>query len=155
MKTRSASLLDEAPLSSPPGQAVGQESRDTRSVVNRCERRERKALKCSGATNSGKSTSPTTEPRERSMRHATTLPVPERTGIRGAVPLAMADILTGGQVIFRVARGYHTREVETFGAPLLDQEVNRELFEEGVDIPVQGVRGQRFSQKAWEQIPCD
>jgi alkanesulfonate monooxygenase SsuD/methylene tetrahydromethanopterin reductase-like flavin-dependent oxidoreductase (luciferase family) len=31
---------------------------------------------------------------------------------------AMADILTGGRVIFGIARGYHTREVETFGAPL-------------------------------------
>src|SRR6202045_4553553 len=34
---------------------------------------------CSGAANSGKSTSPTTEPRERPMHHATTLPVPEQT----------------------------------------------------------------------------
>src|ERR1700730_11449629 len=34
---------------------------------------------CSGAANSGKSTSPTTEPRERPMHHATTLPIPERT----------------------------------------------------------------------------
>jgi alkanesulfonate monooxygenase SsuD/methylene tetrahydromethanopterin reductase-like flavin-dependent oxidoreductase (luciferase family) len=40
----------------------------------------------------------------------------------------MADILTGGRVSFGVARGYHTREVETFGAPLRDQKANRELF---------------------------
>src|SRR3954454_9046736 len=32
-----------------------------------------------GRQNSGKSTSPTTEPRERPMHHRTTLPVPERT----------------------------------------------------------------------------
>jgi alkanesulfonate monooxygenase SsuD/methylene tetrahydromethanopterin reductase-like flavin-dependent oxidoreductase (luciferase family) len=32
---------------------------------------------------------------------------------------AMPDILTGGRVIFGVGRRYHTREVETFGAPLL------------------------------------
>src|SRR5258708_3416164 len=38
---------------------------------------------CSGAANSGKSTSPTTEPKERPMHHATTLPVPEETCIRG------------------------------------------------------------------------
>ena len=43
----------------------------------------------------------------------------------------MADILTGGRVIFGVGRGYHTREVETFGSPLLDQNANREMFEEG------------------------
>src|SRR6201998_3566877 len=36
-----------------------------------------------GRQNSGKSTSPTTEPRERPMHHATTLPVPEDTCIRG------------------------------------------------------------------------
>src|SRR5580704_15519721 len=38
---------------------------------------------CSEATNSGKSTSPTTEPKERAMHHATTLAVPEETCIRG------------------------------------------------------------------------
>src|SRR6266700_2382567 len=47
---------------------------------------------------------------------------------------ATADILTGGRVIFGVGRGYHTREVETFGAPMLDPEANRELFEEQVEI---------------------
>src|SRR5262249_52274165 len=36
-----------------------------------------------GRRNSGKSTSPTTEPRERPMHHATTLPAPERTCSRG------------------------------------------------------------------------
>src|SRR5580693_7752193 len=36
-----------------------------------------------GRQNSGKSTSPTTEPRERPMHHATTLPVSERTCSRG------------------------------------------------------------------------
>src|SRR5712675_1653966 len=38
---------------------------------------------CSGTTNSGKSTSPTTEPTERSMDHPTTVSVPYRTGICG------------------------------------------------------------------------
>ena len=31
-------------------------------------------------------------------------------------------------------RGYHSREVETFGNPMLDGEANRELFEEQVEI---------------------
>src|SRR5215472_11157635 len=38
---------------------------------------------CSGRQNSGKSTSPITEPRKRPMQHATTLPAPERTCSRG------------------------------------------------------------------------
>ena len=40
--------------------------------------------------------------------------------LRLAEDFAMADILTEGRTIFGVGRGYHTREVETFGAPLLD-----------------------------------
>ena len=54
--------------------------------------------------------------------------------LRLAEDYAMADILTGGRIIFGLGRGYHTREVETFGAPLLDQAANRELFEEQIDI---------------------
>ena len=54
--------------------------------------------------------------------------------LRLAEDFATADILTGGRVIFGVGRGYHTREVEALGAPLLDQDANRELFEEQVDI---------------------
>src|SRR3974377_516790 len=38
--------------------------------------------------------------------------------IRLAEDYAMADIVTGGRVIMGVGRGYHTREAETFGAPL-------------------------------------
>ena len=38
--------------------------------------------------------------------------------LRLAEDFAMADILTGGRVIFGIGRGYHTREVETFGAPI-------------------------------------
>src|SRR6516165_5921209 len=45
------------------------------------------------------------------------------------------------------ARGYHTREVETFGAPLRDQKGNRELFEEGVDILFKAFEGKPFSHK--------
>jgi alkanesulfonate monooxygenase SsuD/methylene tetrahydromethanopterin reductase-like flavin-dependent oxidoreductase (luciferase family) len=36
--------------------------------------------------------------------------------LRLAEDFAMADILTNGRVIFGIGRGYHTREVETFGA---------------------------------------
>src|SRR5688572_21125547 len=54
--------------------------------------------------------------------------------LRLAEDFAVADVLTGGRVTFGVGRGYHTREVETFGSPLLDQDANRELFEEQVGI---------------------
>jgi alkanesulfonate monooxygenase SsuD/methylene tetrahydromethanopterin reductase-like flavin-dependent oxidoreductase (luciferase family) len=54
--------------------------------------------------------------------------------LRLAEDFATADILTGGRVRFGIGRGYHTREVETFGAPLLDQAANRELFEEQVEV---------------------
>jgi len=50
--------------------------------------------------------------------------------IRMAEDYAMADIVTDGRVILGVGRGYHSREVESFGAPLLDAEKNREFFEE-------------------------
>jgi alkanesulfonate monooxygenase SsuD/methylene tetrahydromethanopterin reductase-like flavin-dependent oxidoreductase (luciferase family) len=73
--------------------------------------------------------------------------VPMWHPLRLAEDYAMADILSGGRVIFGVARGYHTREVETFGAPLLDQEANRELFEEGVDILFKAFEGKPFSHK--------
>ena len=45
--------------------------------------------------------------------------------LRLAEDFAMADILTNGRVIFGVGRGYHTREVETFNAPMRDGEANR------------------------------
>ena len=45
--------------------------------------------------------------------------------LRLAEDFAMADILSNGRVIFGIGRGYHTREVETFGAPLLDQPAQR------------------------------
>ena len=48
--------------------------------------------------------------------------------LRLAEDFASVDVLTGGRVRFGVGRGYHTREVDTFGSPLLDQVANRELF---------------------------
>ena len=67
--------------------------------------------------------------------------------LRLAEDYAMADILSKGRVVFGVGRGYHTREVETFGAPLLDQEANRELFEEQVDIIFKSFNNERFSHQ--------
>jgi alkanesulfonate monooxygenase SsuD/methylene tetrahydromethanopterin reductase-like flavin-dependent oxidoreductase (luciferase family) len=67
--------------------------------------------------------------------------------LRLAEDYAMADILSNGRVVFGVGRGYHTREVETFGAPLLDQAANRELFEEQVDIMFKAFESESFSHK--------
>ncbi len=60
---------------------------------------------------------------------------------------ATADILSGGRITFGVGRGYHTREVETFGSPLLDQPANRELFEEQVDIIFKAFNNDAFSHQ--------
>ena len=68
--------------------------------------------------------------------------------LRSREDYAMADILTGGRVIFGVGRGYHTREVETFGAPLIDQNANREMFEEGVEVLFKAFEGKPFSHQA-------
>jgi alkanesulfonate monooxygenase SsuD/methylene tetrahydromethanopterin reductase-like flavin-dependent oxidoreductase (luciferase family) len=65
--------------------------------------------------------------------------------LRLAEDYATADILTGGRVTFGVGRGYHTREVETFGSPLLDQAGNRELFEEQVDIVFKAFNNEHFA----------
>src|SRR5919109_2382763 len=67
--------------------------------------------------------------------------------LRLAEDYAMADILTKGRTVFGVGRGYHTREVETFGAPMLDAEGNRELFEEQVEIIMKSFREESFAHK--------
>ena len=67
--------------------------------------------------------------------------------LRLAEDYATADILTQGRVVFGVGRGYHTREVETFGVPLLDQAANRDLFEEQVDIVFKSFEKDSFSHK--------
>jgi len=67
--------------------------------------------------------------------------------LRLAEDYAMADILSHGRVVFGVGRGYHTREVETFGAPLIDQDANRELFEEQVDIIFKAFNEESFSHR--------
>jgi alkanesulfonate monooxygenase SsuD/methylene tetrahydromethanopterin reductase-like flavin-dependent oxidoreductase (luciferase family) len=74
--------------------------------------------------------------------------------LRLAEDFATADILTGGRVIFGVGRGYHTREVETFGAPLRDQPANRALFEEQVEIMFKAFNNPSFShQGTYYTIP--
>ena len=67
--------------------------------------------------------------------------------LRLAEDFATADIITGGRVTFGVGRGYHTREVETFGSPLLDQGANRELFEEQVEIIFKAFNEESFSHQ--------
>ena len=71
--------------------------------------------------------------------------VPMWHPIRLAEDFAMADILTGGRVIFGVGRGYHTREVETFGAPMLDNDANKEFFEEQMEIILKCFNEESFS----------
>ena len=67
--------------------------------------------------------------------------------LRLAEDYATADILSKGRITFGVGRGYHTREVETFGSPLLDQTANRELFEEAVDIIFKAFNNESFSHQ--------
>ena len=71
--------------------------------------------------------------------------VPMWHPLRLAEDYAVADILTGGRVRFGVGRGYHTREVETFGAPMQDAAANRELFEEQVELVLKALRDPSFS----------
>src|SRR6059058_6591566 len=71
--------------------------------------------------------------------------IPTWHPIRLAEDYATADILTGGRLIFGVGRGYNTREVESFGNPMLDAEANRELFEEQLEIILKSFNQVSFS----------
>src|SRR5260370_37247908 len=73
--------------------------------------------------------------------------VPAWHPLRLAEDYAVADILTGGRVVFGVGRGYHSREVETFGNPMLDGEANRELFEDQVEIILKALREDSFAHR--------
>ncbi len=73
--------------------------------------------------------------------------VPMWHPIRLAEDYAMADILTQGRVIFGVGRGYHSREVESFGAPVIDNDANRELFEEQMEIILKAFNQDSFSHR--------
>src|SRR6202521_2170904 len=67
--------------------------------------------------------------------------------LRLAEDYATADILTKGRTVFGVGRGYHSREVETFGNPIIDQEANRGLFEEQVEIIFKAFNNESFSHE--------
>ncbi len=67
--------------------------------------------------------------------------------LRLAEDYAVADILTKGRTVFGVGRGYHTREVETLGGPMLDQDANREVFEEAVEIIFKAFNNESFSHE--------
>lgn len=67
--------------------------------------------------------------------------------LRLAEDFAMADILTKGRVMFGVGRGYHSREVETFGSPMLDSDANRELFEEQLEVIQKAFNEEFFSHQ--------
>ena len=73
--------------------------------------------------------------------------VPMWHPIRLAEDYAMADILTDGRIIFGVGRGYHSREVESLGSPVIDNDANRELFEEQMEIIFKAFNQESFSHK--------
>jgi len=76
--------------------------------------------------------------------------------IRIAEDYAMADYLTKGRIVFGVGRGYHTREVETLGGPLLDTEANAAIYREQMEILYKA-----FNEESWSHhgrfytIPAD
>jgi alkanesulfonate monooxygenase SsuD/methylene tetrahydromethanopterin reductase-like flavin-dependent oxidoreductase (luciferase family) len=73
--------------------------------------------------------------------------VPMWHPVRLAEDYAMADIVTHGRVIMGVGRGYHSREVESFGAPVLDAAANRELFEEQIEVLLKCFNREAFSHR--------
>jgi alkanesulfonate monooxygenase SsuD/methylene tetrahydromethanopterin reductase-like flavin-dependent oxidoreductase (luciferase family) len=76
--------------------------------------------------------------------------------IRLAEDYAMADYLTGGRVVMGVGRGYHTREVESLGGPLLDAEANAALFREQMEVLFKAFNEERWSHKGrFYTIPAE
>jgi alkanesulfonate monooxygenase SsuD/methylene tetrahydromethanopterin reductase-like flavin-dependent oxidoreductase (luciferase family) len=67
--------------------------------------------------------------------------------IRLAEDYAVADILTNGRVVMGIGRGYHSREVESFGAPVLDQPANQALFEEQFELMMKAFNEEAFTHK--------
>jgi alkanesulfonate monooxygenase SsuD/methylene tetrahydromethanopterin reductase-like flavin-dependent oxidoreductase (luciferase family) len=65
--------------------------------------------------------------------------------IRLAEDFAMADYLTHGRIVMGVGRGYHTREVESLGGPLLDAEANAALFREQMEVIFKAFNEERWS----------
>ena len=82
--------------------------------------------------------------------------VPMWHPLRLAEDFAMADIMTGGRLIFGVGRGYHSREVETFGFPVIDNDANKELFEEQMEVIFKAFNEESFSHHGkYYNIPPD
>ena len=82
--------------------------------------------------------------------------VPMWHPLRLAEDFAMADVLTGGRLIFGVGRGYHSREVESFGAPVIDNDANKELFEEQMEVIFKAFNEESFSHRGKHYtIPAD
>ena len=82
--------------------------------------------------------------------------VPMWHPLRLAEDFAMGDILTRGRLIFGVGRGYHSREVETFGAPVIDNDANRELFQEQMEIILKAFNEESFThQGKYYQLPAN
>jgi alkanesulfonate monooxygenase SsuD/methylene tetrahydromethanopterin reductase-like flavin-dependent oxidoreductase (luciferase family) len=76
--------------------------------------------------------------------------------VRLAEDYAMADYLTHGRIVMGVGRGYHTREVESLGGPLLDSEANAAIFREQMDILFKCFLNERWSHKGrFYTIPAD
>ncbi len=73
--------------------------------------------------------------------------VPAWHPLRLAEDYAMADVLTQGRVRFGIGRGYIPREVETLGSPLEDDQANRDLFEEQVEIIFKAWNQQSFAHR--------
>ena len=82
--------------------------------------------------------------------------VPMWHPLRLAEDFAMADVMTGGRLIFGVGRGYHSREVETFGSPVIDNDANKELFEEQIEIILKAFNEESFThQGKYYNLPAD
>ena len=73
--------------------------------------------------------------------------VPMWHPLRLAEDFAMADVLTGGRLIFGVGRGYQSREVETFGVPVIDNDANKEYFEEQMEVILKAFNEDSFSHR--------
>jgi alkanesulfonate monooxygenase SsuD/methylene tetrahydromethanopterin reductase-like flavin-dependent oxidoreductase (luciferase family) len=80
--------------------------------------------------------------------------VPQWHPLRLAEDFAMADVLTGGRLVFGIGRGTVPREAETLGAMVASGDnqmsrdadhTNREIFEEGVEVIKAAWAEERFS----------
>jgi alkanesulfonate monooxygenase SsuD/methylene tetrahydromethanopterin reductase-like flavin-dependent oxidoreductase (luciferase family) len=76
--------------------------------------------------------------------------------VRLAEDYAMADYLTRGRIVMGVGRGYHTREVESLGGPLLDPEANAAIFREQMEVMFKCFNEERWSHKGrFYTIPAE